>query len=264
MKYVSKVKCSNDIKKDIEKAVLLIGGFPIKKGDVVLLKPNYVVDKPYPVSTSKDALKAVAELLYKNGAKKVIIGESSYSNTRKAMENQGAFAAAKETNSDAIVFDEENWQERQINEKTVHIPEVFEHVDKVVFLCNLKTHTDARFTASLKHSIGCIKLKERTDHSKMEFFVPEVASLFKPDLCIIDARKVFVTEGPSSGEIRDPNLILASKDRIALDVEGLKILKSYEADNLLEFEPWDFPTIKLAIKLGLGAKSEKDYEVREE
>ena len=266
MKIVSKVKVTNDIKKDVLKAINLAGGFNIKKGDVVLLKPNYVDDVPYPATTSPDMLKAVVELLFFYGAGKVIIGESSYHDTREVMTNQGALKVAEETGADFYVFDEHDWVEKNIpynGGKKVSVPSVFSSVDKVVFLCNLKTHTDARFTGALKHSIGCVKLAERDPHSDMENLVPFVASLFSPSLCIIDARKVYVTEGPTCGEIRNPGFVLASTDRIALDVEGLKILKSFKAKNLLIFEPWDYIAIKRAIELGLGVKDGKGYGVVE-
>ena len=77
----------------------------------------------------------------------------------------------------------------------------------------------------------------------------------------MDARKCFVSGGPESGEVKEPNLILASTDRIAIDIEGLKILKSYPAKNKLDLPLWEIPQIKRAVELGLGAKSEKDYKV---
>jgi len=77
----------------------------------------------------------------------------------------------------------------------------------------------------------------------------------------MDARKCFVSGGPESGEVKEPNLILASTDRIAIDIEGLKILNSYPAKNKLDLPLWEIPQIKRAVELGLGAKSEKDYKV---
>ena len=43
-----------------------------------------------------------------------------------------------------------------------------------------------------------------------------------PDLIILDGRRAFISGGPSKGELREPGLVWASSDRIALDVEGLK------------------------------------------
>ena len=54
---------------------------------------------------------------------------------------------------------------------------------------------------------------------------------------------------------------MAANDMIALDVEGLKILQGYKAKNMLGDDPWALKQITRAIELGLGSKSEKDYQV---
>jgi uncharacterized protein (DUF362 family) len=79
----------------------------------------------------------------------------------------------------------------------------------------------------------------------------------------MDGRKVFVTLGPEKGRVENSNLILAGTDRIAVDVEGVKILKSFRAKNKLDMPVWDLPQIKTAVDLNLGAGSEEDYVVKE-
>jgi uncharacterized protein (DUF362 family) len=81
-----------------------------------------------------------------------------------------------------------------------------------------------------------------------------------PDLIIMDGRRCFISGGPASGELREPNLILASGDRIALDVEGLKIIRSYPGHSLKK-DPWELTMIRRAVELGLGSTSEAEYEV---
>jgi uncharacterized protein (DUF362 family) len=51
-----------------------------------------------------------------------------------------------------------------------------------------------------------------------------------PNLVITDGRTCFITGGPSSGETRKANIMLASGDRIALGVESLKIIELPELD----------------------------------
>ena len=46
-----------------------------------------------------------------------------------------------------------------------------------------------------------------------------------------------------------------------LKADILKILKSYLAENKLNFDIWQFPTVKRAIELNLGAKNENEYQV---
>jgi len=93
---VSKVKAQKDLKSSIKKAVDLIGGFEsfVKKGEVVLLKPNFNTADPPPASTDLEFLKAVIQLVLEQGAKSIIVGESStyYLNTQKVMAKKGVFA----------------------------------------------------------------------------------------------------------------------------------------------------------------------------
>ncbi len=56
---------------------------------------------------------------------------------------------------------------------------------------------------------------------------------------------------------------MASNDRVAIDVEGIKILQSYNAKNKLNKSPWELPTIKMAAELNIGSRNEHDYIVIE-
>jgi uncharacterized protein (DUF362 family) len=93
--------------------------------------------------------------------------------------------------------------------------------------------------------------------------IAELNTLFTPDLIIMDARKCFINGGPAEGELKEPNLILASDDRIAIDVEGIKIIQSFKGNSLKNVNPWQLPQIKRAIELEVGIKDEKNYEVLE-
>jgi uncharacterized protein (DUF362 family) len=76
----------------------------------------------------------------------------------------------------------------------------------------------------------------------------------------MDGRRCFISDGPSSGELREPNLILASGDRIATDVEALKVIQSYPGHSLKK-SPWELTMIRRAVELGLGATSEVEYRI---
>ncbi|HJN62296.1 MAG TPA: DUF362 domain-containing protein [Candidatus Parcubacteria bacterium] len=270
---ISKIKHKGDIKESIQKAVNLLGGWKkfISPHEVVLLKPNYNTADPFPGSTSLDIFEAIIPSIYAAGAKAVIIGESStFSlNTRKILEKRGVFDACQRLGAKVYVLEEREWVKKEIPQgkylKKVSVSYVLDRVDRIILLPCLKTHIQSRFTASLKLAVGFMKAPERVflHLRKLEEKVAELNTLFKPDLIIMDARKCFVTRGPDKGDVREPNLILAGIDRIAIDVEGLKILKSFPAKNKLDLPLWEFPQIKRAVELGLGAKSEEDYELIE-
>lgn len=272
MKKVAKVKFEGNLKEAIEKAVNLIGGFErfIQKGDVVLCKPNFNTADPFPASTDFEFLKAVVELIYQREPKLVMIGESSTMsfNTKKVMEKLGVFQLLNLDSPPRIyVFEEWKWIKKEIPKgkylKSVSVTEILERADKIILLPNLKTHKYAQYTGALKLAVGFMKPLERIKlHlAHLQEKIAELNTIFRADLIIMDARKCFIKGGPAEGEIREPNLILASDDRIAIDIEGIKIIQSFKGNALKDLNFWQLPQIKRAIELEIGVKSEREYQV---
>jgi uncharacterized protein (DUF362 family) len=274
MKKVVKVKFNGDLKETILKALEPLGGIQnfVKKGEVVLLKPNFNTADPLPAATDYEFLKAVVEIVYSAEPKLVMIGESSTMsfNTRKIMEKLNIFDLLNlEIPPRIYVFEEYQWFKKEVPNakylKSVSLTEILDRVDKIIFLPCLKTHKYAQYTGALKLAVGFMKPVERINlHlSHLQEKIAELNTLFNVDLIIMDARKCFITGGPAEGEVREPNLILASDDRIAIDVEGIKIIQSFKGNSLKNINPWQLPQIKRAVELNLGVSSEKDYEVIE-
>jgi uncharacterized protein (DUF362 family) len=268
---VSIIKHSKILKSTIKKAVDCLGGFKrlIKKDETILIKPNFNSPDPYPASSDPLFVKAVAEELYKNGAEKIMLGESSgpyWKPTLKVLEKTGMLKVSKDLNMDVHLFDKERWIKVKVKGKYlnhVHIAKEALKADKIIYLPCLKTHKCARFTLSLKLTMGLIKNFDRYKmHAyKLEEKIADINLAIKPSLVIMDARKCFVTGGPTHGVVKKPNVILASNDRVAIDVEAIKIIKRYKANNKVNLPVWQLPQIKAAVKLNLGAKTETDYNV---
>ncbi len=265
-------KSSKPIEQRVKAALDALGGIKkaIKKGDSVLLKPNFVFPNPPPCTTSLDFLLAVIKLCYQAGASQVVVGESSayWQDTEKVMRKLGVIEPIQKAGAKIVFFDQGNWVKVRLNSpllKEVAFPgEAFKH-DKIIYLPNMKTHRLARFTLSLKLAYGFLSTRYRTAQLhfvNLEKKVADVNKAVHPDLIIMDGRKCFVTEGPSYGQVEFPNVILVSGDRIAIDIEALKILKSYNAKNKLEFDdPFEYEQIQRAAELGLGIKSKEEIEV---
>jgi uncharacterized protein (DUF362 family) len=266
---ISKLAFSSNVKESIAKAVDLIGGFReiLAKGDAVLLKPNYNSADPPPASTEPEFLKAVVDLLYEHGAGNVVVGESSMqgTSTRKVMAKTGTLKMLENSNAEVVFFDEGKWVKVNVGGKylkTVSLPEKALHADKVVYCCCMKTHFRADFSLSLKLAFGFVKGNERLafhiTHLKEKLV--DLNLVVHPDLVIMDGRKCLITGGPFSGKVREPNVILASGDRVAMDVESIRVIESFEGSELKN-DPWSYTQIRRAVELGLGAKSEEDFRV---
>ena len=260
MEKVVKTEFNGNLKETILRALEPFGGIQnfIKKGDVVLIKPNFNTADPFPASTDPEFLKTVVEIVYSADPKLVMVGESSTMslNTKKVMEKLGIFKLLDLDPPPRIyIFEEWKWVKKEIPKgkylKSVSITEILERADKIILLPCLKTHKYAQYTGALKLAVGFMKPVERI---KLHLFnlqekIAELNTLFKPDLILMDARKCFISGGPATGEEREPNLILASKSRIAIDIEGVKIIQSFPKNSLAKILPEDLIQIKRAKEL---------------
>ena len=266
---VSKVAKVTSLKETILRAVDLVGGFSkvIQPGDDVLLKPNFNTADPSPGSSDPDFVQAVIELLYECGARKVVLGESSMLRlaTRKVLQETGMLKKAEEAGAEVVAFDEGKWKKVATGGaylKTVSLPETALGSKKVVYACCMKTHRFAKFTFSLKLAVGFMKPSERMRlHMRhLEEKVADLNIVVHPHLIIMDGRKCFISGGPATGELRNPSVVLASGDRVAMDVEAVKTVAAFATSSLVN-NPWSYTQIRRAAELGLGAKNEREYAV---
>lgn len=277
---VSKVNCDGNLREVIERSVSHIGGIDklVEKGDVILLKPNYNTADPFPGSSDPKFIKALIEMLYASGAGKVILGErTAFLHSRKILEAAGIVTVAQDAGAEVRVFGKDGWGvlfDRK-GWRCVDVPggqylrrvslarEALE-IPKIVYAPLIKTHHAAEFTGSIKLAMGFVKPipDQIMFHMKhLQEKLAELSLVVKPDLIIMDARKVFIRGGPAKVELREPNLILASGNQVAIDVEGIKLLQSYPGNSLEGKNLWGLTQIKHAVKLGLGPSNEQEYEV---
>lgn len=270
-----------DLTVAVKAAIDAIGG--VRKAllpqDRVLLKANFNSDDPFPASTDLAFLQAVVEVLRADGITNLTLGERSgwpWMPTNKVLKAMGVYEAAKKLDLPVVDFDSGPWMDVRLGEqarwwKTAAYHQSLKDFDKIVYLPCMKHHFLATFTMSLKLTVGLTHPVDmqymhadfdqgKTDEP-MYLKMIELSLVVGPDLIIMDGRKSFVTGGPDNGEIVEPNVILASGDRIALDVEGVKILQSYPRENLIQSPVWEMPLIRRAIELGLGVRSETDYQL---
>jgi len=263
MPRVTQIKVNNNLEKAIQQAVQGIGGFEefVKPGDIVFLKPNFNTADSFPASSDFEFLKTVTQLLLKTNPKKVIIGESStfYQSAEKVMKDLN-ISKLEEIDSRIEVYNLEKhkWVKKKIPGakylKSVSIPDILDKVDKLILLPCLKTHSWADFTGALKLSVGFIKpcQRKRLHLRKLQEKIGELNTLIHPNLIIMDGRKCFITKGPSEGQVREPDLILASTSRINIDIQGIKTIQSFKGNDLANINPQNLPQIKRARDMGVG------------
>ncbi len=261
-------------------------------GKTAALKANFNSPHPFPASTHLDSVKAIIDVLKEAKVKEVTLAERSggSQNTRDVLESLGVFDLSKKMGFKVIALDEEKKEKWvKIDRDGTHwlrgfyISKVFLESDIVVQTCCLKTHRfGGHFTMSLKNSVGLIaqrlprgvynymwEMHGSPHHSMWKLYGPpntrlmiaEINKFYKVDFVVMDALKAFISEGPEKGTLVEPNLMLASRDRVAIDAVGVAILRKYGASSLMKKPIFKLDQIRRAAELGIGAKSASDIRL---
>ena len=263
-----------DVKEMVRKSVDLLGGFELlgTRGKNILVKPNVVGARGHPTTTNPLVVKAVVELLYEAGASRVYVGDMSAlirGGTSDNMEQTGIAAAARNAGAETVFFEDHDWVRVDVDGRYVRQIDVtswFFNVDRVINLPVIKTHRYAGYSICLKNFVGATHFSQRpyiVDREHWEEVVAELNLAFRPHLNIVDGTRAMVAGGPWQGTAVDTNLIMAGGDRVACDVVGLGIIKTFgQWERLKSKSPWEMRQVKRAVEIGLGAGSGNDFTLR--
>ena len=248
----------------------------------VSLKANFNSADPFPASTHPETLRTIVTNLRKAGVNSITLAErSGMSATRRVLEEIGVFDMGERLGIEVVVIDELNkadWV--AVDRKGTHwlkgfsIARCFIEADAVVQTCCLKTHRfGGHFTLSLKNSVGVVAKRipgEVYDymwelHSSpfQRQMIAEINRQYDVDVVIMDGIRAFVNGGPERGEVAEPNLLLASTDRVALDAVGVAILRIYGAKGkVAKGKIFEQDQLRRAAELGIGVRSSKEIKLR--
>ena len=242
----------------------------------VLVKPNFNSADDPPASSHNDSIRALVQWLRSNGAERIAIGDrSGMGVTLEVMERKGIIEMAEELGFAAIAFDEldaDQWEVVQFegshwaNGFAIARPVL--EADAVVSLCCLKTHRyGGHFTMALKNSVGMVArtlaghgghdlMNELHVSTHQRLMIAEINAAYTPQLVVMDAMDGFATQGPESGRLIEPGVVLAGSDRVAIDAVGVAILRHFGTTPEVSQGPiFQLEQIRRAVELGLGVGS---------
>ncbi len=242
------------------------------KGKKVVIKPNFNSADDTPGSTHNDTLAQLVTELHERNARSITLGESSGPpKTQGVMEKKGTFDLAREhrfavvdyeqiADSDWIAFPSEHWPQGY------SLPRHVVEADYNVSTCCLKTHGfGGVFTMSLKLSVGLTpKSIRRTMHQSpdMRRMIAELNTGYRPDLVVLDGVVAFTDGGPSRGQLKTGNVMIAGTDRIAVDAVGVAMLKHLGANQaIMGRKIFEQEQIARAVELKLGVESADTIEL---
>ncbi len=243
-------------------------------GKRVVLKPNFNSADETPGSTHNDTLSQLVIELHERDARAITLGESSGPpQTRGVMEKKGTFDLAQDLRFDIVNFEEmpeSDWV--SFPAAGTHWPDGFAlprlvtESEYTVLTCCLKTHgSGGVFTMSLKLSVGLTpKTIRRPMHRSpdMRRMIAELNTGYRPSLVVLDGVAAFTDGGPSRGELKAGNVMIAGDDRVAVDAVGLAMLKSLGANEAIMGRGiFGQEQMARAVELGLGASGPADIEI---
>ncbi|MCF6155722.1 MAG: DUF362 domain-containing protein [Candidatus Brocadia sp.] len=264
----------DDIYAMLRKGLELLGGLEKLdiQGKTVLIKPNIVNRYPSPANTNPLLIKYLTKLLHESGASKIFVGDMSaiYAlPTKKNAMKSGIWEVIQTEEVTFVPFEDHGWVEVEIPNgrfvKNAIVSEIIYHVDRVINVPVIKTHSFANYSISLKNFIGAIHAQQRPYFIAPEFWDEVVAELnvaYTPHLNILDGTKIFIKKGPTRGTVASPNLIAITGDRIAADVVGLSIIKAFGGEEKISNKSvWEQRQVKRAIELHLGVSSSSELKI---
>ena len=268
---------TKDRSEGVRRAIDLLGVKSFR-GKSVVLKPNFNTADPAPGSTHNDTLRSLISSLLQMGAKQITLAERSGpgDSTRAVMEQKGIFGLVQELGFNIVNLEElgpEGWVKVEPGEshwrQGFHFPRIYLEAESIVQTCCLKTHAyGGHFTLSLKNSVGLVALKGHTYMQELHSsryqrqMIAEINTAYSPDLVVMDGVEAFVDGGPDRGTRVEAGVMLASRDRVAIDAVGVAILRLLGTTQEVSRGPiFEQEQIARAVELGLGVSSAKQIQL---
>lgn len=258
----------------VRRAVALIGGLePIDvRGRQVLVKPNCNSADPHPATTNPAVLGSVVRLLYEAGAAHVVVTDMSgppWITTPSWLRQTGLWAAAESAGAEIVDLSNEEWVAVEPPAakclRRFRVARRILEAERLVPVPVIKTHRYGTYSMSLKLAMGVVHPRDRLRmhfSRRLEEMLAEINLAIRADLVILDGTRSMVAGGPYNGPVEETNLIIASGDRVAVDLVGLGVVKrAGRWARVTERPLWAQRQIAHAVRLGLGATSAAEIEL---
>ncbi len=238
----------------------------------VFIKPNFNTADITPGSTHNDTLEALIIGLKTTNPKSITLGErSGPANAADVFRQKKIPELCDKYGVKLVNFEElkpEDWV--TFNREGLHwpggfeIPKLVTEADVIVATCCLKTHGfGGVFSGALKLGIGFTPKDFQKLHcNDIRQMIAEVNLAYTPDFILMDGIDVFTDGGPMEGKRATANVMLAGRDRIAIDAVGLAVLKHVGANSAIMDTPiFKQEQIERAVALGLGVTAPDEIDI---
>jgi uncharacterized protein (DUF362 family) len=261
----------------MSKVVLIRGNNPEKMVDKGLnelginrhrhkavIKPNLIINRPPPVTTSVDTIEAIVKYFIKETEEIVIAEGSGWGETKESFQDLGYEEIAKRHRVKLVDLNRDKYELRQCKQamvlKGMEFPLTL--IDSyLISVASLKTHSFTKVTLSLKNMLGATigevdvtaGRKRRFHRLGLNESIVDLSLYKRPDLAIIDGRQACLG-GELSGMVKRLDIMIFSEDPVAADAIGTKII---------DHDPMYVKHLRLAQDAGLGIADLSGIKIKE-
>jgi uncharacterized protein (DUF362 family) len=196
----------------------------------VIVKPNLctaVPDKVAASNTAPEITAAVCEILLTRTAHVTLAESDGLRQTAwQAFEASGYVPMARRLGVKLMNLTEEQWVPQTLEPAgVIELPRPLLETDVFITLPVLKTHALTYFTGALKNQWGCLPQYDRIlYHRYLDPLLASLHRLLRPRFALMDGILGMEGRGPANGKPRRMDLILASRDSVALDASAMRLV----------------------------------------
>jgi uncharacterized protein (DUF362 family) len=256
---VTLTRCENyradKISARLQRHMQLLGGLDkfIKKGDVVLLKPNFIAPRPaqYATQTNPAVVIETAKILKDFGARPFVGDSPGWASLRACADALGITESLKKLDVPLKPLNKPVRCRVSENGMSIKISSVALDADAIINLPKFKTHQQLVATFAVKNMFGtvCGKRKAFLHFARgktAEGFCRMLIDIYrytKPVFTIIDAVEVMDGQGPIQGRTRPLGWLIGGTEPVAIETICCK---------LINIDPEIIPIIQTAKKMNFG------------
>ncbi len=229
----------------------------------IIVKPNLIA-KRFASQTNPILTVEIAKMIKQEGLDVVIADSPAWASVEYNARHSGLLELANRYDIPVLQLDRpktvDNAGGKYFRKLTISQDAL--EADAIINVAKLKTHQQVKLTGAVKNMFGCVsgKLKalwhfratNSRDESKFPIMIVETCAFMSPVFTIIDAIDAMEGYGPISGNLRHIGAIIGSRNPIACDVVGAKLVDC-DVDSLpiltaakqLGFGPIDFDELEL-------------------
>jgi uncharacterized protein (DUF362 family) len=230
----------------------------VAAGATVVIKPNLCTERPeqiHTANTSLAVLRAVCEVI-RQRTPRITVVESNGARypAEAAFENNGVYRLADDLGIKVLNLSKDELVDMpEPRLKGFGMARTWLEADAFITLPVMKTHATTVFTGALKNQWGCIPRYDRILlHKYLHELIAAINKIRPVTLALMDGLVGMQGRGPINGYPINLNVLLASRDPVALDATAMR---------LIGLDPLTCRHALHAQELGLGTVAEGQIKI---